>query len=127
MQNRWNWRVNGVYFDFFEFRQYLSVASVEGYFLRINAGELSRAELWGESIESLAMNGFELCGIDAPLVRCDLQAFEDWWHCVVDVPALVAADDAAGPVHQGQVFLEVEQNTGLRFIYQSVFEVQQRL
>ena len=78
----------------------------------------------GESIESPGMNGFELRSIDTPLIRCDLQPCEDRWQRFVDVPALVTADDAAGSVHQGQVFLEVEQNAGLGFIYPSVFEVQ---
>ena len=78
----------------------------------------------GESIESPGMNGFELRGIDAPLIRRDLQPCEYWWQRFVDVPTLVTADDAAGPVHQGQVFLEIIQNAGLGFIYQSVFEVQ---
>ena len=55
------------------------------------------------------MNGFELRSIDTPLIRCDLQPCEDRWQRFVDVPALVTADDAAGPVHQSQVFLEIEQ------------------
>jgi hypothetical protein len=70
------------------------------------------------------MNRFELRGIDAPLIRCDLQPCEDRWQRFVDVPALVTADDAAGPVHQSQVFLETELNAGLGFIYQLLFEVQ---
>ena len=99
---------------------------LSGYPRIINAWKLTRIELRCDSIESPGMNGFELRGIDAPLIRCDLQSVEDGWQCVVDVSALVAADDAASPVHEGQVFLEVEQNAGLRFIYQSVFEEQQR-
>ena len=70
---------------------------------------LSRIELRGESIESFGMIGFELRGIDAPLIQCNLQSIEDGWQCVVDVAALVAANDAAGPVNQCQVFLEVDQ------------------
>jgi len=42
----------------------------------INAWELSSIELWGESIESFWMNGFELRGIGAPLIQCDLQPSE---------------------------------------------------
>ena len=45
----------------------------------INVWKLSRIELRGESIESFWVNGFELRGIDAPLIRCDLQPDEDGW------------------------------------------------
>jgi hypothetical protein len=97
---------------------------VDDYLRRINAGKLSAVELRSESIESPGTNGFELSGIDAPLIRCDLQPCEDRWLRFVGVRALVTADDAASPVHQGQVFLEIEQNAGLGFIYQSLSEVQ---
>ena len=79
--------------------------------------KLSRIELQGDSIESFGMNGFELRGIYSPLIRCDLQPGEDRWQCVFYVAALVAAYDAAGPVNQCQVFLEIEQNARLRFVY----------
>jgi hypothetical protein len=48
------------------------------------------------------MNGFELRGIDAPLIRCDLQPREDRWQRFVDVPALVTADDAPSPESRDQ-------------------------
>ena len=38
----------------------------------LSAGELSRIELWCESIESFWMYGFKLRGIDFPLIRGDL-------------------------------------------------------
>ena len=59
---------------------------------------LSRIELRGLSIESSRVNGFELRGIDTPLIRGDLQPVEDGWQCIVDVSALVIANDAPGPV-----------------------------
>jgi hypothetical protein len=58
------------------------------------------------------MNGFEWRGIDAPLIRRDLQPCEHRWQHIVEVFALFTADDAPGLVHQGQVFLEVKQNAG---------------
>ena len=79
-----------------------------GCLRKIDEQKLSRIEYRGRSIESFRMNGFKLCGIDAPLIRCDLQPGEDGWQRVVDVPALVATDDATGPINQSQVFLEVE-------------------
>ena len=69
---------------------------------------LSRVELRRESIESPGVNGFELGGVDAPLIRRDLQPIENVWQGVVDVTAFIAADDATGPVDQRQIFLEVE-------------------
>ena len=72
------------------------------------SGNLSRVELRRESIESTGMNGFELCGIGAPLARCDLQPIKDGWQRVVDVTALVVSDDATGPFDQRQVFFEAE-------------------
>ena len=62
------------------------------------------------------MNGFKLRGIDAPLIRCDLQPVKNGGQSAVDAPSLVAANDAAGPVYQRQVFLEVEQNASLEFV-----------
>jgi hypothetical protein len=62
------------------------------------------------------MNGFKLRGIDAPLIRCDLQPVKNGTQCAVDVPSLVAANDAPGLVYQGQVFLKVEQNARLGFV-----------
>ena len=47
---------------------------VDGYLGIIIAGKLTRIELWDGSIESPGMNGFELRGIDAPLIYCDLQS-----------------------------------------------------
>ncbi len=44
-----------------------------------NALKLSRIEPCFEPIEPLWMNGFKLRGIDAPLIRCDLQPVEDRW------------------------------------------------
>ncbi len=44
------------------------------------------------------MNGFELRGIDSPLIRRDLQSIEDVRYAAIDMPALVGADDATGPV-----------------------------
>ena len=44
----------------------------------------------------------------------------------LDVSALVAADDAAGPAHQVQIVLEVEQNSGLPVIDLLVLEGKQR-
>ena len=85
-------------------------------------GKLSRIELWRESIESFWMYGFELRGIDAPLIRCDLQSREHWGQVTTGVPSLVATDDTAGPVNQCQVLLEIEQNARLGFIDHSVFE-----
>ncbi len=75
-----------------------------------NLWKLSRIALRSESIESFWINSLKLRGIDEPLIRCDLQPNEERWQGVVDVPALVAADDAASPINQFQVFLEVEQN-----------------
>ena len=72
------------------------------------AGNLSGIELRIDSIESFGVNGFELHGIDAPLIRRDLQSLEDGWQDVVDMPAFVTAHDASGPVDQGQIFLETE-------------------
>ena len=72
------------------------------------------------------MNGFELHGIDAPLIRRDLQAIENGWQGVVDMPAFVAVHDAASPVDQGQIFLETEQNAALKFVRQPAFEGKQR-
>ena len=77
---------------------------------------LSRIELWRESIESPGVNGFELSRVDAPLIRRDLKPIEDGWQGVVYVAAFVAADDATGPVDQRQVFLEVEQNSILELV-----------
>ena len=65
----------------------------------INVGKLSRIELWRESIESISMYGFELRGIDAPLIRCDLQSREHGGQVTIDMPSLVATDDTAGPVN----------------------------
>ena len=59
---------------------------------------LSRIELRGLPIESPRMNGFELRGIDTPLIRGDLQPVEDGWQSVVDVSTPVIANDATGPV-----------------------------
>jgi hypothetical protein len=72
---------------------------VDGYLRRIIAGKLTRIELRDDSIESPGVNSFELRGIDAPLIPCDLQPCEDLWQRFVDVPALVTADDATGPVN----------------------------
>ena len=50
---------------------------VDGYLRRIIARKLTRIELRDDSIESPGMNGFELRGIGAPLIYCDLQSVED--------------------------------------------------
>ena len=50
---------------------------VDGYLRRIIARKLTRIELRDDPIESPGMNGFELSGIDAPLIHCDLQSVED--------------------------------------------------
>ena len=52
---------------------------VDGYLRLIFAGKLTRIELRDDSIESPGMNSFELRGIDAPLIHCDLQSVEDGW------------------------------------------------
>ena len=72
------------------------------------------------------MNDFELRGIDAPLIEGDLQPVEYGWQCTINVSALIAANITTGPVDECQVFFEVEQNTGQRFVYQSVFKGRQR-
>ena len=69
-----------------------------------------------QGIESSCVNGFELRGIDAPLIEGDLKSVDDRWQCIVDVSALVIANDATGPVHQRQVFLEIKYNAGLEFV-----------
>jgi len=84
--------------------------------------QLPRIELRDLSIESSQMYGFELRGIDAPLLRCDLQPGENGWCVAVDVAALIIANDPACPVDQCQIFLEVKKNAGLGFVYQSVLE-----
>jgi len=38
------------------------------------------------------------------------------------MPAFVAADDATGPVDQGQVFLETKQNAAMKFVRQKVYK-----
>ena len=55
----------------------------------IKVGELSCIELWRESIESFWMYGFELRGIDAPLIYRDLQSSEHWRQATIDVSSLV--------------------------------------
>ena len=70
--------------------------------------KLAGIELWGDPVESPGVNGFELGGVDAPLIRRYLQPMKDGWQSVVDMTAFIAADDATGPVDQRQVFLEVE-------------------
>jgi hypothetical protein len=71
---------------------------VDGYLRRINTWKLSRIELRNDSIESLWMNGFELRGIDAPLILSDLQSFEDGRQRVGDMSTLIATNDAPCPV-----------------------------
>ncbi len=61
------------------------------------AENLTRIELWGDSIEPSGVYGFKLRGIDAPLIRSDLHAIEDGRQGVADMSAFAAADDAAGP------------------------------
>ena len=84
--------------------------------------KLAGIELRRESIESPGVNGFELGGVDAPLIRRDLQPIKNVWQGVVDVTALVVADDATGPVDQRQIFLEAEQNSVLEFVRQPIFK-----
>ena len=67
---------------------------LSGYLRIINAWKLTRIELRCDSIESPGMNGFKLRGIDAPLIRCDLQSVEDRRQGAVDVPVLVATNGA---------------------------------
>ena len=66
---------------------------VDGYLRRIIAGKVTHIELWDDSIESPGMNGFELRGIDTPLIECNFQSSQDGRQCVVDVPALVPANN----------------------------------
>jgi hypothetical protein len=72
------------------------------------AGNLSCIELRIDSIESFWVNGFELHGIDAPLIRRDLQPIENGWQGVVDMAAFVVAHDAAGPVDQVSICTTME-------------------
>jgi hypothetical protein len=48
-------------------------------FMKGQVGKLARIELRCDPIESFWMNDFELRGVDAPLIRCDLQPIEDGW------------------------------------------------
>jgi hypothetical protein len=56
------------------------------------------------------MDVFELRGIDAPLIRGDLQPIKNGRQGVSDVVALVVAADAAGPVDKLQVRFQAEIN-----------------
>jgi len=88
------------------------------------AANLPRVELRCDSIEPPGMYRFELGGIDTPLSDCDLQPVENGRQGMVDLSAFVGTNDPAGPVDQGQVFLEAEQNAALEFVGQPVFEGQ---
>ena len=66
-----------------QFSKYGSIQSIfardqyySGGFAGDEAGNLSRIELRIDSIESIGVNGFELSGIDLPLIRRDLQSVE---------------------------------------------------
>ena len=72
---------------------------------------------------SVGVNG----KVSVPVETSHFQSSQDGWQCVVDVPALVPANNSPSPVNQRQVFLEVEENTDLDIIYQAVFEGKQRL
>ncbi len=85
---------------------------------------LARIELWSDSVEAFGVECLKLRGIDAPLSCCELQSVENGWQGVADVAAFVAADKATGPVDQGQVFLEVEQNAALELVCQLVLKGQ---
>ena len=62
------------------------------------------------------MYGFELCGVDTPLICRDIQAIENRWQALVDVAALVTTNDSTGPVHQLQIIFESKRHFDLRFI-----------
>ena len=85
---------------------------------------LSRIEFWRESIESPGVNGFELGGVDAPLIRRYLQPSKDRREGIVDMTMFITADDATCPVDQRQVFTKIEQDPILKFVRQPVIKVQ---
>ncbi len=63
-------------------------------------------------------------GIDAPLSCSELQSVENGRQGGADVAAFAAANKATGPVDQGQVFFEVEQNAALELVCQLVLKGQ---
>ena len=85
---------------------------------------LTRIELRGVSIEPFWMYGFKLRGIDPPLIDRDLQPAKNGRQGIVDISVFVVTDDPTGPVDQGQVFLEAEQDADLDFVGQLIFKGQ---
>ena len=92
----------------------------------LHAVLLPRIQSRNLAIESAAVNGVELRAIDTPLFWRYLEPGENRGQAIVDVPALVAANDTTGPVDQGQVVLEAERNAGLAPARGVVVELQQR-
>ena len=70
--------------------------------------KLARIDLMCSSIEPFWVLRFELGGIEPPLIGGNIEPSQNRREPFCNVPALVTADHASGPVDECQVRLEVE-------------------